>query len=1018
MKKRVFQIVTLAVFVILLSVTLCACSLLGSGSKDKDKDGNVDKKLSGIFPTTETPKWSSASGEIFEYREESDEESGSQKIIVIGLKKKTEKQVVIPDGVNKIDENAFAGCNNIISLVISDTVTSIGRGAFRDCTGLIGVSVGKNVSDIGDEAFGGCYKLVEVYNKSSLDIMARSVDNGNIGYYAKNVYDKADLTRLDVDDNNYISYLDGDKKTLMGYSGTGTELALPDGVTDIYHYAFAFNDSVKKVTMSKDVIMTGDGVFAGCTALKYVEFSGKITKISYGAFYGCTALNSIAVPETVTSVGENAFALCTSLTRVTVGTNVKKIEEAAFYNCYKLVEVYNKSSLDIKAEAASDNETSVDGDNEGYGDIGRYVKHVYKESGKSRLTTDEKGFVVYADGIKKILVNYIGEETAPILPSEVTEINDYAFYDCDKITEIKIPSGVTSIGKSAFLGCDELTEITIPAETTSIGGDGILRDCPKLAKVSLPTSAIKALNGASVKKVVVTSGETIPDMAFSGLKKMTEIILPAGLTVIGNGAFYGCTGLTDIIIPDTVTVIGNGAFYGCTGLTDVIIPDTVTGIGFYAFADCEGMKALYYKGTAEQWNKITVLGEIGTEAKRYFYSETAPTKEGNYWRYYDGKVFVWETVHIHSFGEWTEKTPATCLTDKVERRECRSCGVEQTRTVEKTALGHDYDENGICKRCQEKRPTEDVSLFTFEYDEEQDGYTVTEYLGEETEVIIPKKYNDGKIGEKEIKTIGERAFREKTALISITIPDSVTSIGDEAFRGCSGLTSITIPDSVTSIGEDAFYNCSGLTSVTIGNGVTSIGVSAFYYCSGLTSVTIGSGVMSIGDDAFYVCDKLVEVYNKSSLNITAGSDAYGYVGYYAKNVYTEEGQTKLTTDENGYIIYTDGDTNLLLGYTGGKADIVLPQGITEIYKYAFYKNKILNTVTIPDSVTSIGDFAFDDCVGLTDVHYNGTKEQWNGITKAENIGFNDGVTRTIHCTDGTIVIGDVSGGGSEEAVGE
>ncbi|MCI5790329.1 MAG: leucine-rich repeat domain-containing protein [Clostridiales bacterium] len=667
MKKRVFQIVTLAVFVILLSVTLCACSLLGSGSKDKDKDGNVDKKLSGIFPTTETPKWSSASGEIFEYREDSDEESGGQKIIVTGLKKKTEKQVVIPDGVNEIAENAFTGCNNIISLVISDTVTSIGRAAFYECTGLIGVSVGKNVSNIGDEAFGGCYKLVEVYNKSSLDIMARSGDNGNIGYYAKNVYDKADLTRLDVDDNNYISYIDGDKKTLMGYSGTQTELALPDGVTDIYHYAFAFNGSVKKVTMSKDVIMTGDGVFTGCTALKYVEFSGKIKKISRGAFYGCTALNGIAIPETVTSVGEYAFALCTSLTRVIVGTNVKKIEEAAFYNCYKLVEVYNKSSLDIKAAAASDNEpSSAVGDNVGYGDIGKYVKYVYKESGKSRLATDEKGFVVYADGINKILVNYIGEETAPTLPSEVTEINDYAFYDCDKITEIKIPSGVTSIGKSAFLGCDELTEVTIPAETTSIGRDGILRDCPKLAKVSLPTSAIKALNGARVKKVVVTSGETIPEMAFSGLKEMTEIILPAGLKVIGDGAFYGCTGLTDVIIPDTVMVIGSAAFAGC-----------------------EGMKALYYKGTAEQWNKITVSGEIGTEAKRYFYSETAPTKEGNYWRYFDGKVFVWETVHIHSFGEWTEKTPATCVTDKVERRECLSCGVEQTRTVEKTALGHE-----------------------------------------------------------------------------------------------------------------------------------------------------------------------------------------------------------------------------------------------------------------------------------------------------------------------------------------
>ncbi len=882
MKKGVFQIVTLAVFVILLSVTLCACSLLGSGSKDKDKDGNVDKKLSGIFPTTETPKWSSASGEIFEYREESDADTGSQKIIVTGLKKKTEKQVVIPDGVNEIAENAFTGCNNIISLVISDTVTSIGRAAFYECTGLIGVSVGKNVSNIGDEAFGGCYKLVEVYNKSSLDIMARSGDNGNIGYYAKNVYDKADLTRLDVDDNNYISYIDGDKKTLMGYSGTQTELALPDGVTDIYHYAFAFNGSVKKVTMSKDVIMTGDGVFTGCTALKYVEFSGKIKKISRGAFYGCTALNGIAIPETVTSVGEYAFALCTSLTRVIVGTNVKKIEEAAFYNCYKLVEVYNKSSLDIKAAAASDNEpSSAVGDNVGYGDIGKYVKYVYKESGKSRLATDEKGFVVYADGINKILVNYIGEETAPTLPSEVTEINDYAFYDCDKITEIKIPSGVTSIGKSAFLGCDELTEVTIPAETTSIGRDGILRDCPKLAKVSLPTSAIKALNGARVKKVVVTSGETIPEMAFSGLKEMTEIILPAGLKVIGDGAFYGCTGLTDVIIPDTVTGIGDGAFYDCTGLTDVIIPDTVMVIGSAAFAGCEGMKALYYKGTAEQWNKITVSGEIGTEAKRYFYSETAPTKEGNYWRYFDGKVFVWETVHIHSFGEWTEKTPATCVTDKVERRECLSCGVEQTRTVEKTALGHelerheaqvptctevgwdeyetctrggcdyttrkekpalghDYDENDICRRCREEKQT-DVSKFTFEYDAEQGGYTIIGYAGEEADVIIPKKYNDGTNGVKDVKAIANHVFNNKVGLISVKILDNVTSIGANAFSGC---------------------------------------------------------------------------------------------------------------------------------------------------------------------------------VSLIDVHYNGTKEQWNEITKAEDIGFNDGVTRTIHCTDGTIVIGDVSGGGSEEAVGE
>ena len=208
-----------------------------------------------------------------------------------------------------------------------------------------------------------------------------------------------------------------------------------------------------------------------------------------------------------------------------------------------------------------------------------------------------------------------------------------------------------------------------------------------------------------------------------------------------------------------------------------------------------------------------------------------------------------------------------------------------------------------------------------------------------------------------VTSIGDRAFQNCSGLTSVTIGNSVTSIGKSAFYGCSGLTSVEIPNTVTSIGTQAFCFCSGLTSVTIGNSVTSIGEYAFYGCTGLTSVTIPNSVTSIGNYAFSGCTGLTSVVLNSDAIV---SHSYSYNNN-IKNVFGSQ-----VTE---YII---GDSVTSIGeyafyQCSGLTSVTIGNSVTSIGDYAFRNCSGLTSVTIPNSVTSIGRWAFDGCTGLTSV---------------------------------------------------
>ena len=680
----------------------------------------------------------------------------------------------------------------------------------------------------------------------------------------------------------------------------------------------------------------------------YVTISGTLmpVKIAAQAFADkMPDVTRVDMRYGVQEIGVQAFYYCSALTRITIPSSVKTIGSYMIIGT-KVSEVYwaTLSPTSVSTNAYSFNTGNSLSRKMYFPTLA--AKNAAPSSTTSGYTTD-----VYPNSacdfsnngtyyvVTKAGSNNGNDGEVAVVGGDPNSISSWSDY-----TTSQTGNGAryypTSIAPYAFYNKTGITTATLSPSMIKTVGESAFSGCTGLQTVTIGTGVTSiADNAFSGCTGVRTVNWNAANYTYSGYTGMLRSMFNSDITTVNIGSTatsipkYMCNGLTKITsvtIPSPATTIGDAAFYGCTGITRLSLPETLISIRGYAFMGCTGLTSVNIP------NSVISIGQ-------------------------------------HAFSGCSAVTAVTIGSALITIGSGGFDGCTAVRTVNWNSANYTIELGSLFNT--------DINTVTF-------GAALTS---------IPSGLCMG-----------------LTRLTSITIPDAVTNIGTSAFEGCTGLTSVTIPNSVNTIRQKAFSGCAKLYSVTLGTGITSIAGDAFsssgtndvtwnipdykysgttgllitlfnygirkvtigpavtkvpqYFCanlSNLNSLSIGNAVNSIGAYAFYDCNKL------SSINIPNSVKAIGENAFDRCNHLTI---VTISDLEKWCAIDFSGFTSNPLYmahhlYLNGTelTDLDIPDSMTSIGRYAFCGGSALTSVTLPNSVAEIGFGAFDDCSNLTRV---------------------------------------------------